>query len=62
VLARVLRPGGTLALLWNGAPTATRSSTLRVLDGAAAAVRSAPFTDVVVLDSAEGCGVVARRT
>ena len=61
VLARLLKPGGRLALLWSGAPTATAASTARVLEPVAAAVGSGPFTDITIHNSPAGCGVVARR-
>jgi ubiquinone/menaquinone biosynthesis C-methylase UbiE len=61
VLARVLKPGGRLALLWSGAPTATAASTVRVLDLVTAAVTEGPFTDLTVHDGPAGCGVVAHR-
>jgi ubiquinone/menaquinone biosynthesis C-methylase UbiE len=62
VLARVLRPGGRLALLWSGAPTATAVSTARVLDPVGRAVAGGPFTDITIHDDPAGCGVVARRS
>lgn len=62
VLARVLKPGGLLALMWNGAPTAPESSTARVLEPVTAAVASGPFTELTIHDSSAGCGVVARRS
>ena len=62
VLARVLRPGGLLALLWSGAPTATESSTARVLEPVSAAVAAGPFTEITIHDGPAGCGVVARRS
>jgi ubiquinone/menaquinone biosynthesis C-methylase UbiE len=62
VLARVLKPGGLLALLWSGAPTASGSSTARVLDPVSAAVAAGPFTDLTIQDGSAGCGVVAHRS
>jgi ubiquinone/menaquinone biosynthesis C-methylase UbiE len=62
VLARVLRTGGLLALLWSGAPTASASSTARVLRTVSQAVGAGPFRNVTNHDARPGCGVVARRT
>jgi hypothetical protein len=62
VLAHVLRPGGLLALLWSGTPTASGSSTARVLEPVAAAVAAGPFGEVTTHDASHGCGVVARRS
>jgi hypothetical protein len=62
MLARLLRPGGLLALLWSGAPTASDSSTARVLESVSTAVAAGPFTDITIHDTPAGCGVVARRS
>ena len=62
VLARVLRPGGLLALLWSGAPTASDSATARVLATGVGRGTAGPFTDVTIHDTPSGCGVIARRS
>lgn len=59
VLARTLRPGGRLLILYGaGGPTGTG----RILGPIAAAMTGAGLTGVEELDEPDGFGVVARRT